>query len=49
MMGTKARHFTPIPAVSLEQLVPAGHFYHHLDRVLSLSSTLYNFMRRNTA
>jgi len=37
MMGTKARCFTPVPAVSLEELVPADHFYRHLDRVLDLS------------
>ena len=37
MMGTKARLFTPITAVSLEELVPANHFYRHLDRVVDLS------------
>src|SRR5438105_4793889 len=37
MMGTKARLFTPIPCVSLEDLVPADHFYRHLDRTLDLS------------
>jgi transposase len=37
MMGTKARCFTPLPAVSLDELVPADHFYRHLDRVLDLS------------
>ncbi len=37
MMGTKARLFMPIAAVSLEDLVPATHFYRHLDRVLDLS------------
>lgn len=37
MMGTKTRQFTPVPAVSLEELVPADHFYRHLDRVLDLS------------
>ncbi len=37
MMGTKARCFTPVPAVSLDELVPADHFYRHLDRVLDLS------------
>ncbi len=36
MMGTKARLFTPITVVSLEDLVPATHFYRHLDRVLDL-------------
>jgi hypothetical protein len=37
MMGTKARLFMPIAAVLLEDLVPATHFYRHLDRVLDLS------------
>jgi transposase len=37
MMGVKARHFTPLPAVSLDALVPADHFYRHLERVLDLS------------
>jgi Transposase domain (DUF772) len=36
-IGTKARLFTPVPQVSLEELVPADHFYRHLDRVLDLS------------
>jgi hypothetical protein len=36
-MGTKARLFTPIAVVSLEDLVPSNHFYRHLDRVLDLS------------
>jgi transposase len=37
MMGAKARHFTPIYARSLDELVPADHFYRHVDRVLDLS------------
>jgi len=37
MMGAKTRHFTPVPAVSLDELVPADHFYRHLERVLDLS------------
>ena len=37
MMGCKARVFLPVPAVSLEELVPADHFYRHLDRVLDLA------------
>jgi transposase len=37
MMGTKARLFTPLPSVTLEELIPADHFYRHLDRALSLS------------
>ena len=37
MMGTKARIFTPVRAISLDELVPADHFYRYLDRVLDLS------------
>src|SRR6266700_2174110 len=37
MMGSKARIFTPITAISLEELVPANHFYRQLDRVVDLS------------
>jgi transposase len=37
MMGTKARIFRPIVVVSLDELVPATHFYRHLDRVVDLS------------
>src|SRR5947209_5702013 len=37
MMGSKARHFTPLVNVSLEDLVPADHFYRHLERTLDLS------------
>jgi transposase len=37
MMGQKARLFTPVSARSLDELVPANHFYRHLDRVLDLS------------
>ena len=37
MMGTKACLFTPLPPVTLEELVPADHFYRHLDRVLNLA------------
>src|SRR3954466_1361525 len=37
MMGTKARVFTPLPPVSLEELVPADHFYRHLERSLDLA------------
>ena len=37
MIGSKARIFTPVSALSLEDLVPADHFYRHLDRVLDLS------------
>jgi transposase len=37
MMGTKGRVFAPLPPVSLEELVPADHFYRHLERSLDLS------------
>ena len=37
MMGAKARLFTPIHARSRDELVPADHFYRHVDRVLDLS------------
>jgi transposase len=37
MMGTKARRFTPVCALSLNDLVPADHVYRHLERVLDLS------------
>src|SRR5213082_2202738 len=37
MMGSKGRHFAPLINVSLEELVPADHFYRHLERTLDLS------------
>jgi transposase len=37
MMGSKARIFTPITVISLDELVPANHFYRQLDRVVDLS------------
>jgi transposase len=37
MMGLKERAFAPLVAVSLEELVPQGHFYRHVQRVLDLS------------
>jgi transposase len=37
MMGSKERHFAPLINVSLEELVPADHFYRHLERILDLS------------
>ena len=37
MMGTKELSFTPLVNVSLENLVPADHFYRHLERTLDLS------------
>jgi hypothetical protein len=37
MMGTKIRSFSPLPRdVSLEELVPADHFYRRLDATLDL-------------
>jgi len=37
MMGTKERSFAPLVNVLLEDLVPADHFYRHLERTLDLS------------
>src|SRR5712692_650373 len=37
MMGSKQRHFAPLIQVSLEELVPADHFYRHLEQSLDLS------------
>jgi transposase len=37
MMGSKQRHFVPLVNVSLEDLVPADHFYRRLERTLDLS------------
>ena len=37
MMGLKERTFAPLINVSLEDLVPADHFYRHLERTLDLS------------
>jgi len=37
MMGIKGRAFAPLVNVSLEDLVPADHFYRHLERTLDLS------------
>jgi transposase len=36
MMGTKARTFAPLCNRSLEHLVPADHFYRHLEAKLDL-------------
>jgi transposase len=36
MMGTKERAFAPLCNLSLEALVPADHFYRHLDAKLDL-------------
>jgi transposase len=37
MMGSKQRQFAPLIHISLEDLVPADHFYRHLERTLDLS------------
>src|SRR5213595_3347888 len=37
MMGKKERNFAQFIQVSLEELVPADHFYRHLERTLVLS------------
>jgi len=37
MMGSKERAFAPLPAVTLDDLVPADHFYRHLERTLDLA------------
>lgn len=36
MMGTKARAFAPLCNRSIEDLVPADHFYRHLEAKLGL-------------
>src|SRR5215469_9123030 len=36
-MGRKERSFAPLVNVSLEDLVPADHFYRHLERTLDLT------------
>ena len=36
MMGIKERAFGPLPPVSLEDLIPADHFYRQLERTLDL-------------
>ena len=37
MLGTKVRQFKPVQALSLDDLVPADHFYRHLEQVLDLT------------
>ena len=37
MMGTKVRLFAPLHNVSLEDVVPNDHFYHHVERTLDLT------------
>jgi len=44
MMGFKKRSFTPLVAVSLEELVPQDHFYRHVYNVLDLSF-VYDLVR----
>jgi transposase len=36
MMGIKHRSFGPLPPVTLEDLIPPGHFSRHLERTLDL-------------
>src|SRR5260221_5994103 len=48
MMGLKERAFAPLVAVSLEELVPQGHFYRHLQKVLDLSF-VYDLVRESYA
>jgi len=37
MMGNKSRCFEPVDQLTLEDLVPADHFYRHLERTFDLS------------
>ena len=37
MMGAKERVFAPLPPGSLEDLIPADHFYRRLERTLDLA------------
>jgi transposase len=37
MMGTKIRNFTPLPNLSLEEIVPKDNFYRRLETTLDLS------------
>ena len=37
MMATKERVFAPLPATTLDALVPADDFYRHLERTLDLA------------
>ena len=36
MMGIKGRAFSPLPPMTLEELVPPDHFYRHLEDTLDL-------------
>lgn len=44
MMGFKERTFSPLVAVSLEELVPQDHFYRHVQKVVDLSF-VYDLVR----
>lgn len=37
MMGTKMRHFSARPNLSLEELLPKDNFYRRLDAMLDLT------------
>jgi hypothetical protein len=37
MLGTKTRQFRALLPLTLDELVPADHFYHQVERVLDLS------------
>src|SRR5260370_271081 len=37
MLGIKTRNFVPLVNVSLEELVPAAHFYRQLEQKLDVS------------
>jgi hypothetical protein len=37
MLGIKGRAFAPLCNLSIETLVPADHFYRHLDAKLDLA------------
>jgi transposase len=37
MMGMKERNFSPLPDLSLKELVPEDHFYRSLEMTLDLS------------
>jgi len=45
MMGFKERTFSPLVAVTLEELVPQDHFYRHVQKVLDLSF-VYDLVRQ---
>jgi hypothetical protein len=37
VLGNKVRQFTPVGTIALDELVPADHFYRHLEQVLDLT------------